>query len=1157
MATNIGPRIGVDGEAEYRKQMANIVAQAKALDSEMKALSASFGKSATAQEKNSATSKILTQQIEVQKKALSELQGMYDKAVSKYGEGSTEALKYKNEVNKVTAELNRLKNQLSDTENGLDDMDNELEDVSDSLDDAGQGAVSFGDLIKANVIGDAIINGVKKLASAAKDMAGDFISAAADMKAQTAQFEQTFGDLKEKATQNLEEIGETAGILPNRMRSAYTQLYAYAKSSGMESAAALEFATKATYAAADAAAYYDRSLEEATEQVLAYTKGNFANDAALGFASTAATRNAQAIKSLGKEYKDLDATAGETTQVLLDQILASQKLSGAAGQASREMDGWENVTGNLSEAWKEFQATAGDPFLENLIPLIKKGTQYLTSLEKSIDWDSFSKKVEKAFGKIEIFAKGAIDFGKKVLPVVGNGLEFVGKNFQTLASVAVGAYTAIKVFQGIHSVTKVVTGFQKALQTSTTAMSAAQKGMQLLNLTMSANVFGAVAIAAAALVAGIAALVAMEKQAKTAAEEEAEASKKVAQASKERLEAYQEQMNASEQQAIADTEQIAYTQQLWNELKRLADETGKVEEKDQTRAQFILGELNTALGTEYEMTGNQIQNYRDMADAVDNLIEKKRAQILLDSKEAAYQEAITKRTALAQEQVKIYGELSEAEKELSQRKEELSAVYEKINEQARSGALELDEALRIQAQSLQGEVAALKENLEAKQSAYDNNETLLRTYYANIATYEQGATAILEGETQKAIDLLDNTNHTLVLGNELLNKSHAEQIEILKQQNDDAQKAFELTLQRYSDGVAGITTETLLEAKRTADEANKIYADAIGRYAEDTTTELEKETEETRILLDEQNKGFIQASDLLEKTQTEQKEILKTQAEDAFAYFQKLSGYYNEGVGNVTEQMVLDAFQMAQQAKEEYIKVGGDMVTGTVEGVNAKKEELNESIQNLMNVSIEMARKAIDAHSPSRRFEREVGETIPTGIAGGIDKNVEILNSSVRSMMDDSVDQLKNVGSDAFTWGEDMIQGFTNGINNMASGLISTVKSIAGQVADFLGFSVPKKGPLSDADEYGPDFMELFAKGIHSKSYLVQNAIGRVASGIDLPSSIMNNVPVGSLRGNNTTNLGGINIQVYGAQGQDVNALADIIMYKTQSALERREAVFG
>ena len=518
MATNIGPRIGVDGEAEYRKQMANIVAQAKALDSEMKALSASFGKNTTAQEKNSATSKVLTQQIAVQRKALSELQEMYDKAVSKYGAGSTEALKYKNEINKVTAELNRMENQLADTESGLDDMDNALDDVGDGLDGAGKNAVSFGDLLKANVIGDAIINGVKKLASTVKDMAGDFITAAADIKAETAQFEQTFGDLEETATKNLEEIGNAAGILPTRLRSAYTQLYAYAKSSGMDSAQALEFATKATYAAADAAAYYDRSLEEATEQVLAYTKGNYANDAALGFASTEATRNAQAIKSLGKKYKDLDVTAGETTKVLLDQIIASQELSGAAGQASREMDGWENVTGNLTESWRNFQATAGKPFLENLIPLVQKGAKYLSDFEKSIDWDQFSSKVDKAFQKGENFAKSAVNMGKQVLPAFGKAVGFVADHFQSLTKVAIGAYTAVKVLKGISSVTSVVSGFQKAVQTSTVAMSAAQKGMQLLNLTMSANVFGAVAAAAAVLVAGISAHVANEGQAKNPAE---------------------------------------------------------------------------------------------------------------------------------------------------------------------------------------------------------------------------------------------------------------------------------------------------------------------------------------------------------------------------------------------------------------------------------------------------------------------------------------------------------------------------------------------------------------------------------------------------------------------------------------------------------------
>ena len=73
MATNIGPKIGIDGEAEYRKQINNIIQQAKTLDSEMRAVTSSFTKSTSAEEKSAATSKILAQQIEVQKQRVQEL----------------------------------------------------------------------------------------------------------------------------------------------------------------------------------------------------------------------------------------------------------------------------------------------------------------------------------------------------------------------------------------------------------------------------------------------------------------------------------------------------------------------------------------------------------------------------------------------------------------------------------------------------------------------------------------------------------------------------------------------------------------------------------------------------------------------------------------------------------------------------------------------------------------------------------------------------------------------------------------------------------------------------------------------------------------------------------------------------------------------------
>lgn len=50
MPVNIGPRIGIEGEDEYRKQITNLVQSTKTLDAQMKALEATSDKEATAQE---------------------------------------------------------------------------------------------------------------------------------------------------------------------------------------------------------------------------------------------------------------------------------------------------------------------------------------------------------------------------------------------------------------------------------------------------------------------------------------------------------------------------------------------------------------------------------------------------------------------------------------------------------------------------------------------------------------------------------------------------------------------------------------------------------------------------------------------------------------------------------------------------------------------------------------------------------------------------------------------------------------------------------------------------------------------------------------------------------------------------------------------------
>ena len=122
-------------------------------------------------------------------------------------------------------------------------------------------------------------------------------------------------------------------------------------------------------AAADAAAYYDISLEDATESLQSFLKGNFANDAALGVSCTETTRNAAAMELFGQKYQDL--TEIQKQQTLLKMVTDAQELSGAMGQASREADGFENVVGNLKETWRQFLAGVGDPLLSRLIPIIQ------------------------------------------------------------------------------------------------------------------------------------------------------------------------------------------------------------------------------------------------------------------------------------------------------------------------------------------------------------------------------------------------------------------------------------------------------------------------------------------------------------------------------------------------------------------------------------------------------------------------------------------------------------------------------------------------------------------------------------------------------------------------------------------------------------------
>lgn len=162
--TDIGPKISVEGESEYRKQMQNIIQQQKEYSSELNLVTAQLGKNVTAQQKASSIASVLKKQIQNQESALSAQNTMLQKAVTKWGDASKEASGFRTAINKTSAELATLKSRLSDAENGLGEFSDQTKTAGDDL----AASVTAGTLAaKAyETIGSTLLSAGKKVVEA-------------------------------------------------------------------------------------------------------------------------------------------------------------------------------------------------------------------------------------------------------------------------------------------------------------------------------------------------------------------------------------------------------------------------------------------------------------------------------------------------------------------------------------------------------------------------------------------------------------------------------------------------------------------------------------------------------------------------------------------------------------------------------------------------------------------------------------------------------------------------------------------------------------------------------------------------------------------------------------------------------------------------------
>lgn len=190
---------------------------------------------------------------------------------------------------------------------------------------------------------------------------------------------------------------------------------------------------------------------------------------------------------------------------------------------------------------------------------------------------------------------------------------------------------------------------------------------------------------------------------------------------------------------------------------------------------------------------------------------------------------------------------------------------------------------------------------------------------------------------------------------------------------------------------------------------------------------------------------------------------------------------------------------------------------------------------------------------------------ITNPIAGAL-KLLYDLNPKFREWVDNVWQSIKNgfnkIIDGAKNWGKDLLDNFIGGIKAKIQKLKDMVSNVAQTVKDFLGFSEPKKGPLSNFHTYAPDMMDLFAKGIRDNEDVITDQIDKsfdfgertIKFGAEYGGGHGVASAGGAFGG---TSIGNITINIDGAKYSDERSLASAVALEIQNMTDRRAAVYA
>lgn len=859
-------------------------------------------------------------------------------SVTALGLSAKSAIDFEEAFTGVEKTVDGTSEQLKELKQGIRDLAKEIPssttEIAAVAEAAGQLGIKTEDILSftkvmidlgnsTNLSAEEAASSLAKFANVTKMSAKDYDKLGSTIVALGNNFATTEADIVAMATR-LAATGELAGLSESQILAMATAM----SSVGIEAEAggsAMSKLLKNIQVAVETGGEDLKDFAKVAGMTSKEFKNAFEEDAVSALSSfigglNDTERNGKSAISI---LEDMGLTEVRLSNTILSLANASDVMNNAVKVANKA---WEDNTALTNEANKRYDTLKSKTSI--LINKIKDiavtvGNRLMQSLKKIIDivgeWsEKFNDLNEE---QVDTIVKIGL-----VVAAISPLLTILGKTTSTIGVTikSIGTFTqAIGVIRGTVS-------------TTSTAVNG-------LASTISA-VASPVGIAVTAIGTLAGAYIYLKNEAEKLPPELQRISEETKKAKQEHEE-YRAELDKTASSSLAEMQNL---ESLRNELSKLVDENGKVQEGYEDRVTFILNELKESLGIEYSLTGDVINQYKELQSQIDLLILKKKAQIILQNEEEKYTNAIKNQNEAYQNMIDAQEQYNNAIKGMT---------YEEYFEKLKQNYID---AGYTEKKAVEHAKKYMAKWVDGYKEAYETSKKIYNDYVNDIATYENDYTILQSDNTEEIKKLtnerISNYNREKLskeqqiktsIKQELYNITELKKLydQDLKNQNDISAKANESAIKSGQQRLKTLT-ESLIAQTSTINENSPDIIEAWKTLATDSYSTYNDEVSnlpsELRNTIEKMTGVFVeQTPEITNEAQAMGEEILNTMRQS--------EGFKKEAINNLQGYLQgISDDELRNFLKEAGIEDVDKVIQGIKEG-NLAEEQGMDILSKLYN----------------------------------------------------------------------------------------------------------------------------------------------------------------------------------------------------------------